>query len=91
MPRADIDARDRNILSHILAYCNDIAVTHSEFGYSKERFISTRTYQNAIGMCILQIGELVKHLSPDLPLHTPRLIGVERHARAILMRTIMDA
>ena len=83
MPRADIDARDRNILSHILAYCNDIAVTHSEFGYSKERFISTRTYQNAIGMCILQIGELVKH--------TPRLIGVERHARAILMRTIMDA
>ncbi|GEM_PF-2699915 len=37
MPRADIDARDRNILSHILAYCNDIAVTHSEFGYSKER------------------------------------------------------
>lgn len=34
MPRADIDARDRNILSHILAYCNDIAVTHSEFGYS---------------------------------------------------------
>ena len=55
MPRADIDARDRNILSHILAYCNDIAVTHSEFGYSKERFISTRTYQNAIGMCILQI------------------------------------
>ena len=30
MPRADIDARDRNILSHILAYCNDIAITHSE-------------------------------------------------------------
>ena len=24
-------------LSHISAYCNDIAVTHSEFGYSKER------------------------------------------------------
>ena len=43
MPKIDIDVRDRNILSHILAYCNDIAVTHSEFGRSKERFISTRT------------------------------------------------
>ena len=37
MPKVDTAARDRNILSHILAYCNDIAVTHSEFGYSKER------------------------------------------------------
>ena len=43
MPKIDIDVPDRNILSHILAYCNDIAVTHSEFGRSKERFISTRT------------------------------------------------
>ena len=34
MPKVDTDARDRNILSHILAYCNDIAVTHLEFGYS---------------------------------------------------------
>ena len=59
MPKVDIQERDRNVLSHILAYCNDIAVTHSEFGNSKERFIRTRTYQNAIGMCILQIGELV--------------------------------
>ena len=73
MPKVDIDARDRNILSHILAYCNDIAVTHSEFGHSKERFISTRTYQNAIGMCILQIGELVKHLSPAFTAAHPQI------------------
>lgn len=65
MPRLDTESRDRNILEHVLSYCDDIAVTHSEFGYSKERFLNTRTYQNAIGMCILQIGELIKHLSPE--------------------------
>ena len=32
--KVDIQERDRNVLSHILAYCNDIAVTHSEFGNS---------------------------------------------------------
>ena len=65
MPKLDASLRDQSIIEHILSYCNDIAVTHAEFGSSKERFISSRTYQNAIGMCILQIGELVKHLSPD--------------------------
>ena len=35
--------------------------------------ISTRTYQNAIGMCILQIGERVKHLSPDFTAAHPQI------------------
>ena len=65
MPRVDGTERDRNIIQHILDYCKDIETTHAEFGCSKEKFLSTRTYQNAVGMCILQIGELVKHLSPE--------------------------
>ena len=65
MPKVDTDARDRNILSHILAYCNDIAVTHLEFGHSKERFISTRTYQNAIGICILHRTARVTEPAPE--------------------------
>lgn len=65
MPRVDGTERDRRIIQHILDYCDDIETTHTEFDHSKEKFLSTRTYQNAIGMCILQIGELVKHLSPE--------------------------
>ena len=59
MPKIEGAERDRYILQHILEYCDDIASTHAEFGRSKERFLTTRTYQNAVGMCILQIGELV--------------------------------
>lgn len=65
MPRAEERERDRNIIRHILRYCEDIAVTHMELSRSQEAFVTSRTYQNAIGMCILQIGELVKHLSTD--------------------------
>lgn len=65
MPKVEGTERDRNIIQHILEYCDDIAATHAEFDRSKERFMATRTYQNAIGMCILQIGELVKHLSSE--------------------------
>ncbi len=73
MPKPDLETRDRNVIEHILAYCGDIATTHSEFDNSKERFLTTRTYQNAIGMCILQIGELVKHLSPEFTSAHPQI------------------
>ncbi len=71
MPRIEDTERDRSIIQHILEYCNDIATTHAEFDRSKEQFIATRTYQNAIGMCILQIGELVKHLSSEFVAEHP--------------------
>ena len=50
MPRVDGTERDRNIIQHILDYCKDIETTHAEFGCSKEKFLSTRTYQNAVGI-----------------------------------------
>ena len=58
-----VSERDRNILEHILRYCIQVEVAHEDFGHSKQRFFDSTTYQNAVSMCILQIGELVNHLS----------------------------
>lgn len=57
--------RDRDIVEHILRYCNQVETAHQDFGHSKERFVESTTYQNAISMCILQIGELVGRLTDD--------------------------
>lgn len=65
MPKVEGVQRDRNIIEHILNYCNDISTRHVEFGHSREKFLTIKTYQNAVVMGILQIGELVKHLSPE--------------------------
>lgn len=57
--------RDRDIIEHILRYCEQIETAHNDFNRSRERFDNSTTYQNAISMCILQIGELVGHLSDE--------------------------
>ena len=71
--------RDRDIIEHILRYCEQIETAHNDFNRSRERFDNSTTYQNAISMCILQIGELVGHLSDefkesnsDIPWHKIR-------------------
>lgn len=62
MPAAN---RNRDIVEHILRYCQEVETAHRDFNYSKERFAESSTYQNAIAMCILQIGELVNRLTDD--------------------------
>lgn len=57
------EARDQDILAHILRYCDQIETAHGDFGHNRERFNQSTTYQNAVSMCILQIGELAGHLS----------------------------
>lgn len=57
--------RDRDIVEHILRYCNQVETAHQDFGRSKDKFIESTTYQNAVSMCILQIGELVGRLTDD--------------------------
>ena len=57
--------RDRDIIEHILRYCNQVETAHQDFGRSKDRFVESTTYQNAVSMCILQIGELVGRLTDD--------------------------
>ena len=61
--------RDRNVIGHILRYCWQIEIAHDDFGCSRVRFDQSTTCQNAISMCILQIGELVNHLSNDFKDH----------------------
>ena len=64
MPGINDASSDRiaDILEHILHYCDQVAFTHSDFQHSKEKYDASYTYRNAIAMCILQIGELVKYL-----------------------------
>lgn len=74
-----VTERDRDIVEHILRYCDQIETAHADFGRSRARFDESTTYQNAVSMCILQIGELVNHLSDrfkseydDIPWHKIR-------------------
>ncbi len=69
--------RDRDIVEHILRYCNQIETAHNDFGKDKERFSESTTYQNAIAMCILQIGELVNRLSEDLRMQIATFRGTK--------------
>lgn len=54
--------RVADILEHILHYCAQVSFIHNDFNCSKEKYDQSYTYRNAIAMCILQIGELVKYL-----------------------------
>ena len=64
-------SRDTQILGKIQSYCNDIMFTHTEYAHDYHTFCTNPTYRNAIALCLMQIGELVKHLSPEfISLHT---------------------
>ncbi len=65
MPGADRHIRDRTCVEHILRYCEQVRGSLVEIQHDRDRFLASHTYQNAISMCILQIGELVKRLSDD--------------------------
>lgn len=82
MPKADSHMRDLNCIEHMLRYCEQIEEALDEISRSKERFLASHTYQNAVAMCILQIGELTKQLSAEfLVTHTSipwRLIAKTR-------------
>ena len=55
--------RDEAVVERILRYCQQTTAAHQDFGCSKERFLQSTTYQNAVCMCVLQIGELIGKLS----------------------------
>ena len=43
MPSID---RDRNIVRHILKYCDEVNTAHEDFDCSREKFMSSSTYRN---------------------------------------------
>lgn len=59
------NSKNRNTIVHIKAYCDEIEETILRFGDSFENYKDDKIYRNAVVMCVLQIGELVTHLSDD--------------------------
>lgn len=59
------DARDGQILQHIIEYCHQINDTIRTFGRREVKFTGNHIYRSAVSMDIMQIGELCKHLSQD--------------------------
>ena len=54
MPSID---RDRNIVRHILKYCDEVNTAHEDFSCSKEKFMSSSTYRNAVGLQCGRTGD----------------------------------
>ena len=60
-----VDERDKNVLKHIINYCDQIEATINRFGDDFDIFDQDIIYRNAASLCILQIGELVGVLSDE--------------------------
>ena len=60
-----MDNSDRQRLTHIKNYCEDIAEFIIRFGNDRNIFMSDKAYYNSVSMCIMQIGELANGLSDD--------------------------
>jgi uncharacterized protein with HEPN domain len=58
--------KDLRIISYILEYCTEIEETVNRFGDDYACFRSDKIYQNAIAMCILQIGETAGKFSKEV-------------------------
>ncbi|MPW26000.1 DUF86 domain-containing protein [Alkalibaculum sp. M08DMB] len=57
--------RNAYVLSHIVDYCNEINNTIERFGNNYEIFSNDSVYQNAVALCVLQIGELTTQFTED--------------------------
>jgi uncharacterized protein with HEPN domain len=57
--------RSIDILKKIVVYCNQLGATKARFGQTFEDLTKDQDYRNSAAMCILQIGELATHLSPQ--------------------------
>ena len=58
-------ADNKDIIEHIERHCEDIKNTIQRFGNDLDVFLRDDDYQRSICMSLLQIGELVGHLSDD--------------------------
>lgn len=58
--------RDIDVLKDIIEYCDIVYEAVEMFGLDDEDFLENKVYQTSTAFSILQIGELVKRLSPEL-------------------------
>ena len=61
----ELSERDASILEHLIKHCKTIADCLHRFGNDIGSFKKDRIFRDAVGMNILQIGELVSHLSEE--------------------------
>ena len=57
--------RDREVVEHIIRYCDRIAGYLNKLDNDQDRFMKDQMCQDACCMCITQIGELSGHLSDE--------------------------
>ena len=56
---------DKVIVEKIIGYCDTIIELMEEFNNSYELYLKKPAFQLSGNMCIIQIGELIKHLTAD--------------------------
>jgi uncharacterized protein with HEPN domain len=57
--------KNSSILKKIIEYCNRIDATKTRYGNSVEALENDYDYTSSVAMSILQIGELIAHLTTD--------------------------
>lgn len=60
-----LNSRDLSVLDYIMKYCDEIEHTCKQFKSDYDEFLSNSIFQNAIALCVLQIGELVTNLTEE--------------------------
>jgi uncharacterized protein with HEPN domain len=58
-----IDKSDERILRRILFYCNEVEASISRYGDNVKTFEDDSDFYRSVSMCIMQVGEISKHLS----------------------------
>lgn len=61
-----MNSKDDMLLTKIMEYCDQIEQTVQRFGRDFAVYEADFIYRNACAMCIVQIGELVGKLSPEI-------------------------
>lgn len=60
-----MNSKDRFVFGHILDFCSRIEKMRERFGNTLAAFCDDIAYQDAVCMCLLQIGELAGKLSDE--------------------------
>ena len=60
-----MNIRDKQILEHMVRYCEEILGALNRFDNSKESFMNDYIFYNSCSMSLFQLGELSKRLSDE--------------------------
>jgi len=67
--------RDISQIEAIIQYCDNIGEAITMFGADEEDFLSNTQFQHSCAFSLLQVGEIVKRLSPDITSKHPTSNG----------------